>query len=210
MKWILMCVLLLCAGCGDDVPRQALQPARPATSTECGHNSAASLQASGPEAWVFRCKNLGSYPDTTIGLAPTNIPGSAVPDTLHPELIVHSLTGVAITEVDAEGNVEAYLYTFELFPPGSKFHKYGVTGTLLCADVNGSGFGPRFQLHTNNTLAFAGTALGRTEEARNLSFRKYGAQLVVGETDNAIWINGLHMTLPGKQGEVWLSHAAGL
>lgn len=200
MKRTMILLALLVAGCGFN-GHSPTSPVRARSGS-----ATARAAAFTPDAWVFRCRNLGSYPDTTLGLAPTDLPGDTAAVAFHPELILKGLTGHAITETDAEGNVEAYLYPFELFPAGSRFHKYGVTGTLLCADVNGSGVGALFQLHTNNTLAFAGQLLPNTEEARNLTFRKYGAQLVVGETDGLSWITGIHLTLPGKQ-EVWLSHA---
>jgi len=111
-----------------------------------------------------------------------------------------------LAEVEENGSIETYLYPFTLFPDGSRFAKFQIKGTLLCADYNASGFGALFQLHTENTLSFAGQPLGITEEARNKEYRKFGARLVVGETDSTSYINGIHLMLPGK-GEVWLSHA---
>lgn len=201
--WLTLVALMLVTGCGTRVAGTlAPQGAR-------GESKAARTALLAPEAWVFACRNLPGYPDTVLGVAPTNIPGrlpSDPPLALHPELLLLGVTGGAITETDPDGNVEAYLYPFELFPAGSRFRKYAVTGALLCADVNASGVGAPLQLHATG-LVFAGRALANTEEARNLPFTRYGARLVIGETDRATWINGLHLMLPGK-GEVWLSHAA--
>lgn len=148
-------------------------------------------------AYLVRFHGFPDIPDHIVGMYPfdQNVPVS------DPEF---TFAGGVAKFGGLDG--ESYTYgPFVLFPAGSKYDRYQLTGFILCADLApGTPVPVHFQ--TDGKLAWHGVPIPVFDDQHwgYQAPRWNGATLTVTEVLPGE-VSGAHLELPGKR-EVWISH----